>query len=121
KADVKNRQTIALFLNTLSAHKKIVYDAFAAELGDDASLDLFVYNSDIIYLRTLLLNLTKQYDHYVVFPHFKEGRDRAPEVLNIIPKEKLMLLGKLVEDMGDDFTAVYVNYDKYKIGRASLR
>src|SRR5690606_5767244 len=78
----------------------------------DASLDLFVYNSDIIYLRTLLLNLTKQYDHYVVFPHFKEGRDRAPEVLNIIPKEKLMLLGKLVEDMGDDFAAVYENYEK---------
>ncbi|NGF57699.1 GntR family transcriptional regulator [Parapedobacter sp. SGR-10] len=112
KADVKNRQKIALFLNKLSAHKKIVYDAFAAELGDDASLDLFVYNSDIIYLRTLLLNLTKQYDHYVVFPHFKEGRDRAPEVLNIIPKEKLMLLGKLVEDMGDDFPAVYENYEK---------
>lgn len=112
KADVQNRQKIALFLNKLSAHKKIVYDALATALGDEASLDLFVYNSDIIYLKTLFLNLTKQYDHYVVFPHFKEGRDRAPEVLSLIPKEKLMLLGTLVKDMGNNFPAVYENYEK---------
>ncbi|GGH06259.1 GntR family transcriptional regulator [Sphingobacterium alkalisoli] len=112
KADIRSRQKIALFLNKLSAHKKIVYDAFAKELGDDASLDMFVYNSDISYLRSLLLNLTKQYDRYVVFPHFKEGRDQAPDVLALIPAEKLMLLGRMVDGMEGDFPAVYENYEK---------
>ncbi|WP_437921074.1 GntR family transcriptional regulator [Sphingobacterium sp. LRF_L2] len=112
KSDVVSKQKIALFLNKLSAHKKIVYDAFARELGHHASLDLFVYNSDISHLRSLLLNLTKHYDRYVVFPHFKEGRDQAPEVLALIPLEKLMLLGKMVEGVDGSFDAVYENYEK---------
>lgn len=112
KSDVVSKQKIALFLNKLSAHKKIIYDAFARELGDEVSLDLFVYNSDISHLRTLLLNLTKQYDKYVVFPHFKEGSDQAPEVLRIIPVDKLMLLGKLIGGLGGNVDAVYENYEK---------
>ncbi len=112
KSDVISKQKIALFLNKLSAHKKIIYDAFARELGDEASLDLFVYNSDISHLRSLLLNLTKQYDHYVVFPHFKEGSDQAPEVLGLIPSNKLMLLGRLIDGIEGDFDAVYENYEK---------
>lgn len=112
-ADVKQRQKIALLLNKLSAHKKIVYDSFAAELGDDVALDLFVYNSDISYLKTLLGNLTKTYDYYVLFPHFKEGRDQAAEVINkYIPCSKLLLLGKYVDGIAGDFPAVYENYEK---------
>ncbi|MFD2967957.1 GntR family transcriptional regulator [Sphingobacterium bambusae] len=112
KSDVVNKQKIALFLNKLSAHKKIVYDALARELGEEASLDLFVYNSDISHLRTLLLNLTKQYDRYVIFPHFKEGRDQAPEVLSLIPMDKLLVLGKMVDGFGSHIDAVYENYEK---------
>jgi len=111
--DIKQRQKIALLLNKLSAHKKIVYDSFVQELADDAAIDLFVYNSDISYLRTLLGNFTKTYDYYVLFPHFKEGRDQASEVINkLIPKEKLVLLGKFIDDIVGDFPAVYENYEK---------
>src|SRR5690606_41809859 len=118
------REKIAILLNKLSAHKKIVYDSFAKQLEDDATLDLFVYNSDISYLRTLLGNLTKTYDYYVLFPHFKEGRDQAPEIINkYIPNEKLVLLGKYLEDLEGDFAAVYENYEKDiygEIGRAHV-
>ncbi|MGO3108467.1 MAG: GntR family transcriptional regulator [Sphingobacterium sp.] len=110
-AEVISKHKIALFLNKLSAHKKIVYDAFARELGEAASLDLFVYNSDISHLRTLLLNLTKNYDRYVVFPHFKEGRDQAAGVLASIPQDKLLLLGKKIEGM-EACDAVFENYEK---------
>ncbi|MEJ5053159.1 GntR family transcriptional regulator [Sphingobacterium sp. MYb382] len=111
--DVKQRQKIALLLNKLSAHKKIVYDSFAKELGEDVALDLFVYNSDLSYLRTLLGNMTKIYDYYVLFPHFKEGRSQAAEVINkLIPKGKLVLLGKYIEDIDYDFPAVFENYEK---------
>lgn len=113
KTDVKQRQKIALLLNKLSAHKKIVYDSFAQELGDDVALDLFVYNSDLSYLRTLLGNLTKTYDYYVLFPHFKEGRDQATEVINkFIPEGKLVLLGKYIDDICYEFPAVFENYEK---------
>lgn len=106
------RLRIAVFLNKLSAHKKIVYDALAAKLGEDASIDLFVYNSDVIYLRTLLDNMQQVYDHYVVFPYFKEGRDQAAEVLSTIPSEKLLLLGRDVEGMQGSFPIVCESHEK---------
>ncbi|MDR2283119.1 MAG: GntR family transcriptional regulator [Sphingobacterium sp.] len=112
KTDVESKLKIALFLNKLSAHKKIVYDSFAKELGDFANLDLFVYNSDLSYLNSLLGNLTKTYDHYVLFPHFKEGRDKAPDIIRKIPSEKLLLLGRFVDDVPGDFPAVYENYER---------
>lgn len=111
--DVQHRIKIAFLLNKLSAHKKIVYDAFAQEMGDNAAIDLFVYNSDISYLRTLLGNLTKTYDYYVIFPHFKEGRDKAPEVIgNFIPTDKLVLLGKYIPEITGEFISIVENYEK---------
>ncbi|MGA6119541.1 GntR family transcriptional regulator [Sphingobacterium anhuiense] len=110
KIDMENKLKIALFLNKLSAHKKIVYDSFSTELNDFANLDFFVYNSDLSYLNSLLSNMTKKYDYYVLFPHFKEGRDKAPDIIRKIPAEKLMLLGKFIEDVPGDFPAVYENY-----------
>jgi len=111
--DVEDKLKIALFLNKLSAHKKIVYDSFAQGLGDSAALDLFVYNSDLSHLRNLLNGLKKEYDYYVLFPHFKEGRDQAPQIINkLIPKGKLVLLGKYIEDLEGDYSAVYENYEK---------
>lgn len=111
KNDVVKKLKIAIFLNKLSAHKKIVYDALVKELGEEASIDLFVYNSDISLLRRLLQNLNKPYDRYVVFPHFKEGRDQAPEVLSLIPNDKLILLGKHINGIKDDVDCVYENYE----------
>ncbi|MFD1768657.1 GntR family transcriptional regulator [Sphingobacterium suaedae] len=106
------RLRIAVFLNKLSAHKKIVYDAFASELGDQASIDLFVYNSDITHLRTLIQGLPQPYDHYVVFPYFKEGRDKAAEVLSLIPSDKILLLGREVDGLEGNFPVVCENYEK---------
>lgn len=106
------RMRTAVFLNKLSSHKKIVYDALAAKLGDDASIDLFVYNSDITYLRTLLQNLSQPYDHYVVFPYFKEGREIAAEVLSAIPTDKLLLLGRDVEGVEGEFPTVCENHER---------
>lgn len=111
--DIKQHQKIALLLNKLSAHKKIIYDSFANELGENVALDLFVYNSDSSYLRMLLGNMTKIYDYYVLFPHFEKERSEASEIINkFIPKEKLVILGKCIENIGYDFPVVFENYEK---------
>lgn len=107
-----HRLRIAVFLNKLSAHKKIVYDALVRKLNGHASLDLFVYNSDIVHLRSLLQNSTQSYDHYVVFPYFKEGKDKAVDVLSCIPADKLLLLGREVDGLEGEFPIVCENYEK---------
>lgn len=109
--EVKDGYKIAFLLNKLSEHKKIVFDSFSEEIGDSASIDLFVYNSDIVYLQSLLVSLTKSYDYYVIFPHFREASDKASEVINkFIPSGKLLLLSKFIPDLKGTFPAVYENH-----------
>ncbi|SEK18850.1 GntR family transcriptional regulator [Parapedobacter koreensis] len=111
-ADFKRKLQIVLFFNKLSAHKKIVYDAFVQAIGSDAAVDFYVYNNDLSLFRKLLQNLRQEYTHYVIIPHFIEGRDKASEIINTIPKDKLVLLDKLVPDVDGEYAAVYEDFEK---------
>ncbi|HWK57820.1 MAG TPA: GntR family transcriptional regulator [Parapedobacter sp.] len=111
-SNFKRKLQIVLFFNKLSAHKKIVYDAFVNAIGSDASVDFYVYNNDLLLFRKLLENLKQTYTHYVIIPHFIDGRDKAGEIIDNIPKDKLLLLDKLVPGVGGEYSAVYENFEK---------
>src|SRR5580658_9538342 len=86
--DTEFRQTLKIFLlfNKLSAHKKIIYDAFTSALGDYAVIDFYVYNNDFGLFKKLLTERKEDYSHYVIIPHFLEGSERAQEIINGLPK-----------------------------------
>lgn len=111
-ADFKQKLQIVLFFNKLSAHKKIVYDSFVKAIGGDVAVDFYIYNNDLSLFKKLLQNLRQEYTHYVIIPHFIEGRDKAAEIINTIPKEKLVLLDKLVSDVDGEYAAVYEDFEK---------
>ncbi|HVG40922.1 MAG TPA: GntR family transcriptional regulator [Chitinophagaceae bacterium] len=107
-------RTIKLFLlfNKLSPHKKIIYDALVASLGEAATIDFYIYNNDFSFFKKLLLNSKNDYDYYVVIPHFIDGGENAYKEINNIPKEKLVLLDKLIPGVTGCFGAVYQNFEK---------
>ena len=110
--EIKQRLKIFLLFNKLSAHKKIIYDAFVAALGDQATIDFHIYNNDYALFKKLVLNNTEEYSHYVVVPHFLEGSEYAHAVLNSIPKDKLLLLDKKVSGVRGEYAAVYENFER---------
>jgi len=110
--DIGNTKKIFLMFNKLSEHKKIIYEAFASTLGDLASIDFYVYNNDFSLFKKLLANKKDDYAYYVIIAHFLEGNENAYEIINTIPKEKLILLDKLVPGVKDEFGAVYENFEK---------
>lgn len=103
---------VCLLFNKLSAHKKIVYDSFVAALGNNAAIDFYIYNNDFALFRKLLSSKTEDYTHYVIIPHFIEGGEKAHEVINTIPKNKLILLDKQVAGITGEYAAVYENFAK---------
>ena len=111
-ADFRQKLQIVLFFNKLSAHKKIVYDSFVKAIGEDVAVDFYIYNNDLSLFKKLLRNLRQEYTHYVIIPHFIEGRDKAAEIINTIPKDKLVLLDKLVPDVDGEYAAVYEDFEK---------
>ncbi len=102
---------IFLLFNKLSAHKKIIYDAFAGALGELASIDFYVYNNDLALFKKLIQNRKENYTHYVIIPHFLKGEESAYEIVNALDKSKLILLDKLLPNVKGEYGAVYENFE----------
>jgi len=103
---------ICLLFNKLSAHKKIIYDSFVEALGQNVAIDFYIYNNDFSLFKKLLSNRNESYTHYVIIPHFIEGGENACEIVNTLPKEKLILLDKKIPGVNGEYGAVYENFSK---------
>jgi DNA-binding transcriptional regulator YhcF (GntR family) len=112
RSDFKQSIKVFLLFNKLSAHKKIIYDSFVATLGSQATVDFYIYNNDYLLFKRLLTNPKENYDYYVIIPHFLEGGEKAHEIINKIPKEKLVLLDKLLPGIEGEYSAIYENFEK---------
>lgn len=110
--DIKKRIKVFLLFNKLSTHKKIIYDAFVAALGEDAAIDFYIYNNDFSLFKELLKNKRDDYSYYVIIPHFLEGGENAYEIINAIPKEKLVVLDKLLPEVTGQYGAVFEDFEK---------
>lgn len=108
---------VLLLFNELSTHKKIVYDAFVDQMGTDWSgdpvaLDLFTYNNNYRIFEDLLLKHLGEYSHYVIIPHLDSHQEKTAQLLNQVPKEKLILLDKRVEGLSGQYASVVQNFEK---------
>ena len=110
--ELSQKLKIFLLFNKLSAHKKIIYDAFVASLADLAAIDFYIYNNDYLFFKQLISQQKDNYTHYVIIPHFLEGGENVHEIINTIPKEKLILLDKIVPGITGDYGAVYENFEQ---------
>lgn len=106
------RTKVCLLFNKLSVHKKIIYDSFSKTLGDKASIDFYVYNNDFTLFKKLLMNKKGDYSHYVIIPHFIDAFEPPEDIINMIDKDKLILLGKLIPKIDGQFAAVYEDFSK---------
>ena len=110
--DLRQHLKIFLLFNKLSAHKKTIYDAFVETLGEQALIDFYIYNNDYLLFKRLIANKRDDYTHYVIIPHFMEGEENGFEIINTIPKEKLLLLDKYITGVTGEFAAVFENFEK---------
>ena len=110
--EFKKPLKIFLLFNKLSAHKKTIYDSFVATLGEQAVIDFYIYNNDFLLFKRLIANNKNDYTHYVIIPHFMEGEENGYETINTIPKDKLLLLDKIVPGITGDYAAAYENFEK---------
>jgi DNA-binding transcriptional regulator YhcF (GntR family) len=110
--DISQSLKIFLLFNKLSAHKKIMYDSFVAALGELATIDFYIYNNDYHLFKKILSNVRQDYTHYVIIPHFLEGGEHAHEIINTIPRNKLIMLDKLIDGIDGQYAAVYENFER---------
>ena len=110
--DFRQTLKICLLFNKLSSHKKIIYDSFISAIGDNVAVDFYIYNNDFGLFKKLVTNKKDQYSHFVIIPHFIEGGENVHEVINLIPKEKLVLLDKKIPGVDGEYAGAYENFEK---------
>ena len=108
--DFERKLKVFLLFNKLSVHKKIIYDSFIAALGMDVLVDFYIYNNDFALFKKMIVAKRDDYSHFVIIPHFLEGGENAHEIINTIPKEKLVILDKLLPGVTGDYAAAYENF-----------
>jgi DNA-binding transcriptional regulator YhcF (GntR family) len=110
--DFARKLKICLLFNKLSPHKKIIYDAFSKAIGEQALIDFYIYNNDFALFKKLILGKKDDYSHFVIIPHFIEGGENAQDIINTIPKEKLIILDKLLPGITGEYGAAYENFSQ---------
>ncbi|TCD11217.1 GntR family transcriptional regulator [Pedobacter frigidisoli] len=108
--DFSRKLKVCLLFNKLSTHKKIIYDSFTKAIGENAAIDFYIYNNDFVFFKKMISTKLDEYTHFVIIPHFLEGGENASEIINTIPKEKLVILDKLLPGITGDFAAAYQNF-----------
>lgn len=109
--EVRQKCKVCLLFNKLSTHKKIIYDTLAQTLGDQASIDFFIYNNDFRLFKNYVTScMEENFTHFVIIPHFLEGGEDAYQIINKIPKHKLILLDKNIEGITGDYGIVYQDF-----------
>jgi DNA-binding transcriptional regulator YhcF (GntR family) len=108
--EYKKELNIFLLFNKLSAHKKVIYDAFIEKIGHDAKVDLFIYNNDFEIFKNLILSNIGQYSHYVIISHFIQATLDITDVLSQIPEDRLVILDRDIENLEGEHPRVYQNF-----------
>ncbi|TQO37471.1 regulatory GntR family protein [Arenibacter algicola] len=113
-----SKVNILFLINKLSAYKMRIYNSFINTIGGNSHTDLHIYHCD----NTLFVNLIEKninaYDYYVIMPHFKTDdlkhisyTDEAVKAINMIPKNKLVLMDNNKLDIEGDFIEIYQDFE----------
>jgi DNA-binding transcriptional regulator YhcF (GntR family) len=111
--EVSKRPKILLLFNKLSAHKKIIYDSFAENMGENAVIDFYIYNNDFnLFKKILEENQDINYSYYVIISHFVEAGENINEILSKIPAQKLIILDKKIDELNiQGYASVYQDFE----------
>ena len=108
----KNRgRRILLLFNKLSDHKKSIYNSFIKNIDVNDSVDLMIHHSDSSVLEKLIIENLGKYDYYAIMPHLKEETMSVIDALNMIPKDKLLLVNKDMDKLDGEYACVFEDFE----------
>jgi DNA-binding transcriptional regulator YhcF (GntR family) len=107
--ETKARLNIFVLFDTFNAYKEILYNAFKEALPADTRCSIFFHHYDKSQFEQLIKNGIGKYNFYVVMPHFDED---VSGILKIIPRDKLLLLDKNVQQLPGECAAVYQDFEQ---------
>lgn len=111
QSNLQKKLKVALVLNKLSNYKRSIYYSLVETLGNNAGVDVFIYNHNIEKFQEILENQLNNYDYFVILPQFNYENDKGAEAIRKIPKKKVLLIDRYLDEL-KDYPIVYQEFDK---------
>jgi DNA-binding transcriptional regulator YhcF (GntR family) len=110
-SNITNKIKVCMLFNKLSNYKLKIYYSFIQTLGQDATVDLKIYNHNLSYFERIVSKNIDNYDYFVIIPHFLPGTRGIREAIESIPREKVLLLDRKIDGL-EDYACVHQDYEK---------
>ncbi len=111
--EAASKLTILVLFDKLSNYKQVLFNSFAAEIGDAAEITIRLHNQNVELLEYYIDENLDQFDYYVVTPHFPldpASQKRVLKVLTRIPNRKLIMVDHWMEELPGNYGAVYQDF-----------
>ena len=108
--DVKAPFKILLLFNRIGNYKKQIYDSFIRSMGANAVVDLKIHHSNACLFEKFINTYRKEYDYFVIMPHFYENSEIAFQAIQSLPPEKMVILDKDIRCVNSTYSAVYQDF-----------
>ncbi|MFT4567721.1 MAG: DNA-binding transcriptional regulator YhcF (GntR family) [Saprospiraceae bacterium] len=119
KIDLSNTVNVLFLINKLSSYKMRIYNAFIEALGRNAKVDLDIYHCEPENFKKILRKKNNQYDYFVIMPHFRNDAfhhmgctNDILEIIQSLPKEKLIILDRNLDSLTVGVGKVYQNFNE---------
>lgn len=103
---------VCLIFDNWSEHKKIIYDSFVDKMGDEAAVELNIYNDNLQQFEKLFSYKNGHFTHYIVIPPTLEKMDQVKDILSSIPPEKLIILDNFPTELQNSSCAVFQDFGR---------
>lgn len=104
---------IFMLFDVMNGYKEVLYRSLIESLGTDYQADIYFHYYNLKVFEQLITNNVDKYGFYIIMPHFNED---VSQIVNLIPRDKLLIIDKDIKSPGEDYAAVYQDFknDVYK-------
>lgn len=111
--EIDKPQRVLVLFDQLTRPKKIILDSFIDAMTGHYIIDFYIYYNELRAFKKIVTDaLKEEYIKFMIIPSFEEDDKRAYKIINSIPKEKLLLIDKLDQQVEGDFAAVFEDFEK---------
>lgn len=105
---INSKLRIFLLFDVMNGYKEVLYRSFTGSLGADYQVDIFFHYYNLKVFEQLIRNNLNKYGYYVIMPHFNVD---VSDIIKAIPRKKLLIIDKDIEALGEDFGAIFQNFE----------
>jgi DNA-binding transcriptional regulator YhcF (GntR family) len=105
--EINQEERIFVVFDELNSFKEDLYNSFLKTLNSRAFVDIFFHHFNYRVFKDLILDSIGNYTSYVIMP---ATFDNTNHLINQLPKDKVYILDRLKEDLGD-YPVIYQDFE----------